>query len=141
LTRTYRQSDPNSRAFGIGTNFDYDIFMVGTNNTNPNQGYLWQDMILPDGGRIHFQRISPCTGANGYCNFGDAVYENTIGPSDFQGAILKWQQCLNPDPYNVLGAWLLTKKDGTQFCFADSDASTDFRSAAPIWMKDRYGNM
>ena len=68
LARTYRQNDPVSRSFGVGAGMPYDMFMVGDNNTFP-EGYTFQDLILPDGGRIHFQRISPCTGANGYCDF------------------------------------------------------------------------
>lgn len=134
LTRMYRQNDPTSRSFGIGTNDSYDMFMVGTNNTNPGGGYVWQDLILPDGGRVHFQRISPCTGAGGYCDFSDAVYEATTTLTDFFGATLKWLSC-NPG-----GAWTMVKKDGTTLCFADSDGSTNPRAAAPRAITDRYGN-
>jgi hypothetical protein len=42
--------------FGIGTTFQYDIFMVG--DINP---YDYQELILPDGGRVRFDRISPGT--------------------------------------------------------------------------------
>jgi RHS repeat-associated protein len=133
LTRTYRQNDSTSRSFGIGTNDPYDMFMVGTNNTNPGGGYVWQDLILPDGGRVHFQRISPCTGTNGYCDYANAVYEATTTLTDFFGATLKWQTCAG-------GAWTMVKKDGTTLCFFDSDGSTNARSAAPIAITDRYGN-
>jgi RHS repeat-associated protein len=133
LTRTYRQNDPQSRAFGVGTSMPYDMFMVGDNNTFP-EGYTFQDLILADGGRIHFQRISPCTGPNGYCDFGNAVYENTSSGTDFHGAIIREQGC------SPSGFWTLTKKDGTVYCFPDSDASNNPRSAAPTGMRDRYGN-
>jgi RHS repeat-associated protein len=133
LTRTYRQSDPISRSFGIGASEPYDIFMVGDNIDFP-EGYTFQDLILADGGRIHFQRISPCVGTNGFCGFADAVYENTTAGTDFFGAILKFQHC---DPN---GAWTLTKKDGTVFCFPDSTNSANPRAAAPTAMHDRYGN-
>ena len=33
--------------------FDYDIFLVG--DVSP---YTYQDLILPDGGRIHYSRTS-----------------------------------------------------------------------------------
>ncbi len=133
LTRTYRQNDPISRTFGIGTSMPYDMFMVGDNNTFP-EGYTFQDLILADGGRIHFSRISPCTGANGYCDFTNAVYEHTTSGTDFYGAIVRFQGC------SPSGSWTLTKKDGTVYCFPDSDASHNARAAAPNGMHDRYGN-
>ena len=133
LTRTYRQNDPQSRAFGIGTSMPYDMFTVGDNNTFP-EGYTFQDLILADGSRIHFQRISPCTGTNGYCDFTNAVYEHTSSSTDFYGAIIRFQGC------SPSGSWTLTKKDGTVYCFPDSDASNNPRSATPTSMQDRYGN-
>jgi RHS repeat-associated protein len=133
VTRTYRQNDPQSRTFGIGTSMPYDMFMVGDNNTFP-EGYTFQDLIMADGSRVHFQRTSPCTGTNGYCDFTNAVYEHTTSESDFYGAIIRAQSC------SPSGFWTLTKKDGTVYCFPDSDASNLARSAAPTGMRDRYGN-
>src|SRR2546427_5031069 len=57
LTRTYRTRDTISRAFGIGASHSYDMFLVG--DTNP---YTFMDLILPNGARIHYDRISPGTG-------------------------------------------------------------------------------
>ncbi len=133
LTRTYRPNDPVSRAFGVGTSHSYDMFVVGDNNTFP-EGYTYQDLILPDGGRIHFQRTSPCTGTNGYCDFNNAVYQHTTTGTDFFGAVLKFQSC------SPSGMWTLTKKDGTVYCFPDSDASNNYRKATPTAIRDRYGN-
>jgi len=53
LTQTYRQNDSGSRAFGIGSSHSYERFLVG--DTNP---YTFMDLILPDGGRIHFVRTT-----------------------------------------------------------------------------------
>jgi hypothetical protein len=53
LTQTYRQNDSGSRAFGIGSSHSYELFLVG--DTNP---YTFMDLILPDGGRIHFVRTT-----------------------------------------------------------------------------------
>jgi YD repeat-containing protein len=133
LSRSYRHNDPVSRSFGVGTGMPYDMFLVGDNNTFP-EGYTFQDLILPHGGRIHFQRTSPCTGTNGYCDFTNAVYEHTSSATDFYGAILKFQNC------SPSGIWTLTKKDGTVYCFPDSDASNNGRTAAPNGLRDRYGN-
>jgi hypothetical protein len=72
LNRTYRPGDMLSRAFGVGTNHNYDFFLVG----NP-AGYTEMDLILPDGGRVHYVRIS--SGGS----FGDAVLENQSGASPF----------------------------------------------------------
>lgn len=122
LTRTYRPRDTRSRTFGIGTNHDFDMFMVG--DTSP---WSYQDLILSDGGRIHFGRISAGTG------YADAVYEHTATPTRFHGAKLAW--------YNVGSCvWKMTLKDGTVYCFPNSDGLTSARAAAPVSMTDRYGN-
>ena len=135
VSRTYRQSDSVSRSFGIGTNFNYDMFMVGDSDVFP-EGYTYQDLILADGARIHFQRTSACTGTNGYCNYLDAVYENTTGSTDFQGAVIKWA-----GPSGGNEAWTLTKKDGTIIYFPDGDGVTDYRAGTPTAIQDRYGNL
>jgi RHS repeat-associated protein len=134
LTRTYRQNDSMSHAFGIGTNHTFDMFMVGSNNTTPGGGYVWQDLILPNGGRVHFQRISLCTGVNGFCDFGDAFYTATSTLTDFYGATLQWLGCTGG------GAWTMKKKDGTVICFPDSDGSSVAQAAAAVSLTDRYGN-
>ena len=129
LKRTYRQSDSISRAFGIGTNHPYDMFLVGDNNYFP-EGYTYLDLILADGGRIHFSRTSPCTGANGYCDYQNAVYTATSTPTDFYGATIQY----HPD------YWVLTKKDRTIYTFPDSFGATAPQYAAVTAMSDRYGN-
>ncbi len=134
LTRTYRQADSISRDFGIGTTMPYDIFMVGDDAYTP-EGYTYQDLILPDGGRIHFTRISPCLGANGYCDFLTAIYVATSTPTDFYGATLAFVAI-----QDTVGNWTLTKKDGTVYQFPDITGATDPRQVAPTAMYDRHGN-
>ena len=119
VTRTYRPRDTASRAFGIGTNHLYDIFTVG--DTFP---YTFQDLILPDGGRVHFQRTSPGTG------FSDAVYEHKSSPTEFQGAVITY----------VGGRWRLSMKNGVEMYFADCEGCTSARAAALLVYKDRWGN-
>jgi RHS repeat-associated protein len=110
LTRTYRPGDNQSRAFGIGATHPYDMFLWSVNN------YHEADLILPDGGRIHFVRISPGTG------FTNAVYEHTSTPSVFYKSQLFWNG----------NGWDLKLKDGTVYVFADF---------APLQsVRDRYGN-
>lgn len=129
ITRVYRPDDAASRAFGIGANISYNIFMVGDNSSFP-EGYTYQDLILPDGGRIHFLRTSPCD-SNGYCTYSNAVYMATSAPSDWYGASLVFQSG---------DKWVVTKRDGTVYVFPDSDNDTDYRQATPLSITDRYGN-
>jgi RHS repeat-associated protein len=110
LTRTYRPGDPAVRPFGIGTNHSYGIFLWSA------QPYQQVDLILPDGGRVHFVRTSPGVG------YGDAVFEHTATPSAFYKSVMT---------YNGNG-WNLTLRDGTVYVFGDN---------APLQViRDRYGN-
>lgn len=111
VTRTYRQSDGSVRAFGIGTNDDYDMFLTSVNN------YQEVDLILPGGGKVHYVRISPGTG------FVDAVYQHTGTPSKFNYSTIFYNGC----------GWNLKLKDGFIYRFADP-------AYGVIGMKDRYGN-
>lgn len=110
ITRVYRTQDATSRTFGIGTTFRYDMFLWSVNN------YQEADLILPDGGRIHYVRISPGTG------FVDAIYEHTATPTAFYKSRLAWNG----------NGWDLKLKDGTIYVFPD------FAPLASI--RDRYGN-
>jgi RHS repeat-associated protein len=110
LRRTYRPEDNASRAFGIGATHPYDMFLWSVNN------YQELDLILPDGGRIHYVRISPGTG------FGDAVYEHTETPSAFYKSRISWNSA----------TWELRLKDGTLYVFPEYQPLQSIR--------DRYGN-
>jgi RHS repeat-associated protein len=110
LTRTYRQSDTVSRAFGIGTSHPYASYLW---SANP---YAEVDLILPDGGRVHFLRISSGTG------WTDAVFEHTSSPTRFYKSRIWWNG----------GGWDLQFKDGTKLVFADN---------GPLqYIQDRFGN-
>jgi YD repeat-containing protein len=110
LDRTYRPGDTQSRPFGIGSTHRYAMFLWSA------QQYQQADLILPDGGRIHYVRTSSGTG------YVDAVFEHTATPSPFYKSVLDW----NGD------GWDLTLKDGTVYVFGDN---------APIQrIRDRYGN-
>ena len=110
VKRTYRQGDGASRSFGIGSAHLYDMFLWSVNN------YQDTDLILPDGGRIHYVRISPGTG------YADAVYEHTTTPGAFYKSRIR---------HNGVG-WDLRLRDGTVFVFPEY---------APLSaIRDRYGN-
>jgi Domain of unknown function (DUF6531) len=71
LTRTYRQNDSASRAFGIGTNHPFSPLLYSEN------AFLTISLILLDGGRIRYQRTSTGT------SFTNAVLEHTETPTRF----------------------------------------------------------
>ncbi|MGH7417468.1 MAG: RHS repeat domain-containing protein, partial [Candidatus Rokuibacteriota bacterium] len=120
LSRTYRQNDTRSRAFGIGATHPYDVFLVG--DISP---YTYQELILADGGRVRFNRTSPGTG------WTDAVYEHTASPTAFYKAKIVW---------NGAG-WDLTLKDGTVYTFPEGFSATRPQQAALKQIKDRNGNI
>lgn len=123
LKRTYRQNDTRSRPFGIGATHPYEILLLGT--INP---YTYQDLILPDGRRIRFDRISTGTG------FSDAVYENLTVPGPFYKARIN-HTGNGPMP------WQLRLKDGTIMLFPDSMTATEPRFAGLQRVQDRHGNV
>jgi len=117
--RTYRPGDTFSRAFGLGASHSYDLFLVG--DTHP---YTFIDLILPDGGRIHYDRISPGTG------FADAVYEHVSTPTRYYKSKIAW---------NGTG-WSLTLKDGTLFRFDEGAGASRPGQGGVLSIVDRNGN-
>jgi len=110
VTRTYRPGDTSSRPFGIGTTHPYAIFLWSARQ------YQEVDLILPDGGRVHYVRTSPGVG------FADAVFEHTATPSKFYKSTIRWNG----------NGWDLSLKDGTVFVFGEN---------APLQaIRDRLGN-
>lgn len=122
LSRTYTTNDNISRTFGIGAMASYDMFMVG--DTSP---FTYQELILPDGGRVRFDSVDP--GAS------TGPYVATTSNSLFYGATLTYN-----DPNNS-GAWTMALKDGTLLNFPMSAGQTVSSCAALTQIKDRYGNV
>ncbi len=118
VSRTYRPRDTVSRPFGLGASHPYEIFLVGDFNT-----YAFIDLIMPDGGRVRYNRLFPGT------NF-DTSFEHTASPGAFHKSILSWNG----------GGWNLTLKNGTVYTFPDSDGIIGPRFAALTGMRDRNGN-
>jgi RHS repeat-associated protein len=111
LRRTYRARDTASRPFGVGANHTFGLGLVG--NINP---YTFVKLILPNGGKILYNRVSSGT------SYADAVFEHTSTPSIFYKSRISW---------NGAG-WDLKLKDGTVYVFGNS---------APLQsIRDRHGN-
>lgn len=122
VSRVYRSRDLISRAFGIGTSLSYDMFLIG--DTDP---WSYQELILPDGGRLHYYRTSPGTW------YADAVYTTTSAPGPFFGSVIRYNTTIGQ-------GWLLTLKDGTVYTFPEAYQVTSGQCSAPTAMKDRNGN-
>lgn len=128
FTRTYISNDSRSRAFGIGTTHSYNIFLVGDGDDTPANPFTYQELILPDGGRVRFDRISPGTSYTG------AVYVHVSSKTRWYGARLS-----HNDNANTPG-WTLTTKDGTVYLFPLSGGSTNPACQAVTQITDRFGN-
>jgi RHS repeat-associated protein len=120
LTRTYRQADSVSRAFGIGTTHPFDIFLVG--NTS---AYSYAELVLPDGSVIRYNRTSSGTG------YSTAVFIHTDTTSMFYGSVMAW---------NGAG-WTITLRNGTVYVFPDGFSASRPQQAALISIKDRHNNI
>jgi len=121
LSRTYRTRDTVSRAFGIGASHSYDYFLIG--DTFP---YSFQDLVLPDGARIHYTRIDGGAGDD----FTVAVYEHTTTPTRFYKSKITWNG----------NGWDLKLRDGTLYVFRDGFGATRPGHAGMIRAQDRNGN-
>jgi RHS repeat-associated protein len=110
LTRTYRPGDNATHPFGIGATHPYALRLWSA------ALYVEADLVLPDGGTIHYVRTSPGTG------YADAVFEHTTTPGPFYQSRMVW----NGD------GWDLTLKDGTVYVFGDPEPLQAIR--------DRFGN-
>src|SRR5581483_2258102 len=102
----------------------YDMFDVGS--TDPTSVFASQDVVQPDGSRIHFQRVSSGIEET------NAVYTHTSSPTRYFASTLGW---------NGAG-WTLSMKDGSQYQFPDPPTvnGVGTRDTALIGMKDRHGN-
>jgi RHS repeat-associated protein len=119
LQRTYRPNDTVSRSFGIGASHVFDMFLVGT--TFP---YTWQELILPDGARVHYDRVSPGT------DWTDAVYEHTSSETAFFKSRISWNG----------NGWNLDLKDGSRIVFREAFGAGLPAQAGATRIQDRYGN-
>ncbi len=110
VQRTYRQNDSATRPFGIGSSHPYAMYLWSA------QMYQQADLVLPDGGRVHYVRTSSGTG------FVNAVFEHTSSPTAFYKSQILWNG----------NGWDLRLRDGTVYVFGD---------VAPLQaIRDRFGN-
>jgi YD repeat-containing protein len=96
LTRTYRTRDDVKRPFGIGVSHSYNVYLIGD-----AQAFQWADLILADGGRIHYRRVT-----SGRTKL-DATFEHTESPTEYYRSLLQW---------NGEG-WNIDLRDGSRYAF------------------------
>jgi YD repeat-containing protein len=96
LTRSYRPNDPVQRSFGKGGNNPYDMYIFGDT-------YNYGEIILPDGGRVRFDKIP---------NSSPAVYQHTSTPTRWYKATMTQITGVGPN-----GAWEVKLTDGTIYQF------------------------
>jgi len=92
LRRTYLSNYHAPKQFGVGTTHPGEWYVVGD-----GERFTWAALILADGSRIRFERISSGQ------SFLNAMYEHRATPTEWQGARFAW---------TGLG-WALRQQDGT----------------------------
>jgi len=118
LTRVLRTQDPRSRAFGIGGNHSFNIFLVGD-----KWPFTWIDLVLEHGGRSHFRR------SNWGFGYWDAHYTNRDrNESRFIGSTIDW----------AWPGWKLNNS-GITYRFADAARATRPEQAALIGIQNYSG--
>jgi RHS repeat-associated protein len=116
MRRTYNSGDIDGRVFGTGMTHPYAMFLWSAHQ------YTEADLILPEGGKVHFVRTSPGTGWTDAIFVHQETGSTSATPTRFYKATMV---------YNGNG-WDVTLKDGTVFVFGDN---------APLQaIRDRYGN-
>jgi YD repeat-containing protein len=120
FTRVLRTQDSRSRAFGIGGTHNLNIFPVGD-----RWPFTWMDLILADGGRVHFKR------SNWGFGYWDATYSGSgIQNGEFSGSNITWDW----------PGWKLTKLDGRTYYFPDGGHLQRPEQSALVGIEDHQGN-
>jgi YD repeat-containing protein len=120
LTRTYLSGDRISRHFGIGTTSNAEWYLIG----DPER-FQWAELILADGGRIHFDRISR---GNSYET---ALFRHQTTPGSFFGSQLGW---------TGLG-WTMRFHDGALARFQGCGPPPDNNACSLIELRDEDNHL
>ena len=115
LSRTYRTRDTRSRAFGVGTSHPGEWFLIGD-----SASFQWAELILQDGGRIRYDRVSRGT------TILNAQFEHWGTPTEFYGSRLAWNGT----------EWIIREWDGTLLTFLSCGGDRALCSLASIRQPD-----
>jgi RHS repeat-associated protein len=117
IRRQYRPGNVNPRLFGDSMTHTYMQYLVGDQTT-----FSYAQLVLPDGGKLRFNRTSPGTDKPG------AVMEHTATPTGYYKARLSWNAPRN--------GWDITLVDGTVYQFTASGEIGPYL----MGIRDRVGN-
>lgn len=124
FSRTYRNRDERSRAFGVGTSHSYSLFPAAE-PSDPT----WMVLVLPDGAQVRYTRTSPGRELQG------AVYTHTTSPSEFLNSTLR----LDGD------VWTATLQDGSLYTFPECPPTLNkacsmsgYRDPQGHWLRFRH---
>jgi len=120
ISRAHRPGDPTPDQLG-SSNVDYQIYLTG-DATN----YTFAELVLADGARVHYDRISGST------KF-DSIMEHTTTPTRFYKSRLAWNTTVD----GGLGGWAITFMDGTVYEFTGIGG---LPGPMLIAIRDRLGN-
>jgi YD repeat-containing protein len=95
FVRVYRNMDPQSRAFGVGTNDSLDMFLVGQMGSHI-------DLIFEDGGQLHFVHAPYVAGQKG---------------DIYQGELADGSPFSRARAIFAGGNWTIERRDGWKFEF------------------------
>jgi len=119
LKRAHRAGDPSYRQLG-SSEFEYQMYLTG----DPIN-WTWAELILADGGRIRYERISGSALA-------DSVFEHTVTPTRYYKSQLRWIP-----PIGTSGRWEITFTNGTVYEF---DGPANLPGPILTAIRDRSGN-
>jgi len=119
FVRTQRNMDSRVRSFGVGSSTSYDMFIIGD-----VQRFSWVALVMADGSREVYTRISPGTG------YADGKFENKTCPGRFYGSQLFW---------NGRGGWTVTMKDGSGYTIQGCGATSKPGQCAVIEERNARG--
>jgi RHS repeat-associated protein len=117
IRRQYRPGNVSPRLFGDSMTHTYMQYLVGDQTT-----FSYAQLVLPDGGKLRFNRTSPGTDKPG------AVMEHTATPTSYYKARLTWNAPRN--------GWDITLVDGTVYQFTASGEIGPYL----MGIRDRVGN-
>ena len=123
LTRSYRQNDKYSRAFGVGFSSWFDVFISG--DTQP---FSYMYLNLPNGVSLYYHRISPGLG------YTDAVYSHDPYTGEAANFLSDSKIAWDRDH------WVLSTAGGLKMMFPDSSGAHRLGQAAFTSISDAHGN-
>jgi len=119
LRRTYLSMYHSRKEFGVGTTSNAEWYLRGDSKT-----FQWAELILADGGRVHFTRTSSGT------SYSNALFIHRTTPSEFFNAQLGWTGF----------QWALRFWDGSLATF--NDCGPGARSVCALTrLTDSYGRV